>query len=87
VDTVLFLLHPTGGNSFFLLYSAGGHSLVLLSHAGKQFDHTYFYREETKIYICFHLQGEVRANCFHLQGKVRARSTKKLFSNFGGLKS
>ena len=43
----LLLLHPAGGNSSLLLHPAGGNSLVLLSLAGKQFDRTYFYREET----------------------------------------
>ena len=47
----LFLLHPAGGNSLLLLYLACGHSLVLLSLAGKQFDRTYFYREETNLFL------------------------------------
>ena len=47
----LLLLYPAGGNSLFLLHPAGGHSLVLLSLAGKQFDRTYFYREETNLYL------------------------------------
>jgi hypothetical protein len=47
----LFLLHPAGGNISLLLYPAGGNSSVLLSLAGKQFDRTYFYREETNLYL------------------------------------
>jgi hypothetical protein len=47
----LLLLYPAGENSLFLLCPAVGHSLFLLSLTGKQFDHTYFYREETNIYL------------------------------------
>ena len=74
----MFLLYTAGGNSSLLLYPAGGNSLVLLSLAGKQFDLTYFYREETNLYLYFpllfvsFLQVKVRLNCFNLHGKVRA---------------
>jgi hypothetical protein len=47
----LLLLYLAGGNSLCLLYPAGGNSFVLLSLAGKQFDLTYFYREETNLYL------------------------------------